>query len=112
LRGVRGARKLRVLSAACERRTDRDHVPAGAAVTLTQAESNLSINELRHVYRRKLLALDRRRNDSIEAPRPPFWIRAAALGADPGDRKRRRSQEWRTKSEETSKLTLVPFPGH
>jgi hypothetical protein len=73
------ARKLRVFSAAGERRADRDRVPAGAAVTLTQAESNLSINELRHVYRRTLLALDRRRNDSIESPRPPFWIRAAAL---------------------------------
>jgi hypothetical protein len=57
-------------------------VPAnGAAVTseLTQAERNLSINELRHVYRRKLLALDRRRDGSIEAPRPHFWIRADVL---------------------------------
>ena len=42
---------------------------------LTAADLNLSINDLRHIYRRKLLALDRRRED----PRPPFWIRAAVL---------------------------------
>jgi hypothetical protein len=40
---------------------------------------SFTIDELRHVYRCKLLALDRRRNDSIEAPRPPFWIRAAVI---------------------------------
>jgi hypothetical protein len=78
---VRGARELCVLNAARERRADRDRVPAGASVKLPfngdvgLLDPTATIDDLRHIYRRKLLALDRRAED----PRPHFWIRASTL---------------------------------